>query len=139
MMDAVLKWWPVILCVLQGITMWVGWSLKKQFVSKEDLTAAVEAAMTQASEKDDDIVVDVHDLKSSHNRLQKQVSEDIDKRLLRIEESIKHMPTHGDLTRLHKRMDDINSQLQQIAGSMNGHGHTLRLIEQHLLTVGNKP
>jgi hypothetical protein len=139
MVDAVLKWWPVILCVLQGITMWVSWSLKKQFVSKEDLTSAIDHAMNSATKNDDEIELSVHELKTSHSNLQKQVDGDIDKRLLRIEEGIKHMPTHGDLTRLHKRMDDINSQLQQIAGSMNGHGHTLRLIEQHLLTDGKKP
>lgn len=139
MIRTILDYWPVIVVVLQGITMWVGWSLKKQFVSKDDLTVAVDNALKSANNNDDEIELSVHELKASHNILQKQVSDDIDKRLLRIEESIKHMPTHSDLTRLHKRMDDINSQLQQIAGSMNGHGHTLRLIEQHLLTVGVKP
>lgn len=139
MVETILRYWPIILVALQGVTMWVQWSFKKQFVSKDDLTMAVDNALKSAANDDDEIELSVHELKASHNTLQKQVSDDIDKRLLRIEESIKHMPTHGDLTRLHKRMDDINSQLQQIAGSMNGHGHTLRLIEQHLLTVGNKP
>jgi hypothetical protein len=139
MIDAILKYWPLLLFLLQFFSMWVNWSLKKEFVTHTDLRRAVTDAMQSFSTADTDIQTDLDTLRSQHHNLHEKVTESIDKRLLRVEEGIKHMPKHEDLTRLHQRMDEINSQLQKIGGMVNGSNHTLQLIQQHLLSGGSKP
>ncbi|MBF0415609.1 MAG: DUF2730 family protein [Magnetococcales bacterium] len=43
-MDAelLLKWWPVLGVVIQGVFLWLAWSMRKMFVTKDELKAFQE-------------------------------------------------------------------------------------------------
>lgn len=133
LIDVVLKYWPIVIVVIQFFMMWAQWSLKKEFVTHADLKKAVTDALESSSRTDRDIQEDMDSLAGKHQSLHDQVTEDIDKRLLRVEEGIKHMPTHQDLTRIHSRMDDMNTKLNKIDGVSSSTNHTVSLIQQHLL------
>lgn len=133
LIDGILKFWPMILVLLQFFTMWVGWSLRKEFVTHTDLDKAVSDAMQSANHSGD-----IKELRSDHEILHERVTEVIDKRLLRVEEGIKHMPKHEDLSRIHQRMDELNSLVQQIHGTSYSTNRTVGLIQQHLLNGGKQ-
>lgn len=136
LIDSVLKYWPIVIVVIQFFMMWAQWSLRKEFVTHTDLAKAVSEAIKSASFGDSNIQEDIESLRTDHHSLHERVTEGIDKRLLRLEENIKHMPTHQDLTRLHQRMDDFNAGQQKIVGSLDGLKHTMNLIQQYLLNGG---
>lgn len=138
MIDAVLKFWPIVLVFLQFFTMWVGWSLRKEFVTHTDLAKAVSNAIQSANHGDTSIHGDIKALRSDHEILHDKVTEGIDKRLLRVEEGIKHMPKHEDLSRIHQRMDELNSLVQKIDGTSSSTNRTVGLIQQHLLNGGKQ-
>ena len=70
------------------------------------------------------------------NHLTDQIG-DHDKRLERIEERSRHMPTHEDFSRVHKRLDSQSEKIESLSGEFKGATRTLNLIHQHLLE-GNK-
>lgn len=66
-----------------------------------------------------------------------QVSEH-DKRLERIEERNKHMPTHEDFKRVHARLDTLGEETKEFRGEFKSAKHTLDIIHQYLLSEGKK-
>lgn len=54
-------------------------------------------------------------------------------RLARVEKDVQHAPTHEDLKRLHKRIDDVASSIAGLEGEFKGANHTLHLIHAYLL------
>jgi hypothetical protein len=61
-----------------------------------------------------------------------------DERLTRVEEMIKHGPTHTDLKRIHQRMDEAATAISSLAGEFKGVKGTLDLIHQYLLNEGKR-
>lgn len=59
-------------------------------------------------------------------------------RLARLEQDARHAPSHDDLKRLHKRLDDMNGELKEMRGEFYAVNRTLSMIHQHLLDGGNK-
>lgn len=59
-------------------------------------------------------------------------------RLTRLEVHAGAAPTHGDLNRLHKRLDIINGELKSLAGESAAARRTLDLIHDYLLNHGGK-
>jgi hypothetical protein len=59
-------------------------------------------------------------------------------RLARLEQDVRHAPTHDDLKRLHARIDEVNNSLKRLEGEFSGANHTLGLIHEHLLKGGGK-
>ena len=59
-------------------------------------------------------------------------------RLARIEEKIRHLPTHSDVGLVFKRIDQIHGDLRQLAGTMEGLSHAVNLINEYLLNGRGK-
>lgn len=59
-------------------------------------------------------------------------------RLMALETTQQHAPTHGDLERIHSRLDDVSEDLSKLVGEFKGTGHTLNLIHEYLLTEKRK-
>ncbi len=59
-------------------------------------------------------------------------------RLARLEQDVRHAPTHDDLKRLHARIDEMTGSMRRLEGEFSGANHTLSLIHEHLLNGGGK-
>lgn len=59
-------------------------------------------------------------------------------RLTRVEEALRHAPTHEDLKRIHARIDDVASGVSLVSGKIGETTRTLTLIHEHLLNGGKR-
>lgn len=57
-------------------------------------------------------------------------------RIARLEQDVRHAPSHEDLKRLHSRLDEVGGQVRELKGEFQGARHTLELIHQHMLDGG---
>lgn len=55
------------------------------------------------------------------------------RRLAQVEESIRHMPAHADIKRLHERIDSVAELAAEVRGRLMGIERTLSMISEHLL------
>lgn len=54
-------------------------------------------------------------------------------RLTRLEEEVRHAPTHTDLGAVYEKLNEMNGELQKASGSMEGMRQQLSMINQHLM------
>lgn len=59
-------------------------------------------------------------------------------RLARLEQDVRHGPTHDDLKRIHSRIDTISGDIKTLGGEFQGANRTLSLIHEFLLNGGGK-
>lgn len=59
-------------------------------------------------------------------------------RLTRVEEAIRHGPSHEDLKRIHQRMDETNNAVGELVGELKAIRPTLQLIHEYLLNGGKR-
>lgn len=59
--------------------------------------------------------------------------------LSEIKASLRHSPTHSDLTRIHTRIDDVAGAIRRIEGEFASSGKTIDLIHSYLLNEGKRP
>lgn len=72
--------------------------------------------------------------------LESHVDERLDNhsdRLARLEQDARHAPSHEDLKRLHRRLDEVSGELREMKGEFQGARRTLELIHQHMLDGGH--
>lgn len=58
---------------------------------------------------------------------------ELDDRLIRVEQSIKHLPTHGDIENIHRRIDEVAQEVRKLEGTLGQVNHSVQLIHTHLL------
>lgn len=66
-------------------------------------------------------------------RLDKHESE-----LAAIRANLQHAPSHGDLTRIHTRIDEVVGAIRRIEGEFASTGKTIDLIHSYLLNGGKQ-
>lgn len=59
-------------------------------------------------------------------------------RVLRVETQMKSAPTHTDLSNIYNRINGMSGDVSEMAGSVKAMTTQLTLINQHLLSKGNK-
>lgn len=57
----------------------------------------------------------------------------IDDRLIRVEECLDHLPTHGDVETINRRIDELGQELRKVEGMMTQINNSVQLIHKHLL------
>lgn len=57
-------------------------------------------------------------------------------RLARLEQNVRHAPTHEDLKRIHSRIDEVGGGVKRLEGEFSGANHMLRTIHEFLLNNG---
>lgn len=57
-------------------------------------------------------------------------------RLTRVEEALRHVPTHADMQKLEIRVSDVHADLQKVVGGVEGLRRAVDLMSQHLLEGG---
>lgn len=64
--------------------------------------------------------------------------DDLEKGQAAIRSSLVHAPTHGDLARIHTRIDEVAKGISHIQGEFTGTSKTVDLIHQYLMSNGVK-
>lgn len=79
----------------------------------------------------------------SRSQATKSAIEEVDHRVARvetrvssIEKDLDHQPTNDDVNRLGNRMTMLHGDLREIKGSLNALGHSVRLMNEHLINKG---
>ncbi|WP_178860799.1 hypothetical protein [Thiomicrorhabdus cannonii] len=75
------------------------------------------------------------------DRLEQHVHQHIgdhDKRLERVEERNKHMPTHEDLKQVHEKINRVSDGVSAIDGRLSGMDKNLTMIQEFLMNEGKK-
>jgi hypothetical protein len=57
-------------------------------------------------------------------------------RITRTEERLKRMPQHDDMNDLHARITELQGEVREAAGKLDGISASVNLINQHLLNSG---
>lgn len=111
-MDEVLKYWPIYLFVLNGLSIWIGWSVRKGVVTHDDLKKHADETASAIKTMSD--------------------------RVTHLEARIEHGPSEADLVRLHERLDVVSGQLSTLVGEFSGVRSNLELLHEFLLKRGNE-
>ena len=69
--------------------------------------------------------------------MQSQISSH-DKRLERVEEHNKHMPTHDDLKHVHEKINSVSSAVSSVDGTVSGIDKNVTLIQEYLMKEGKR-
>lgn len=69
--------------------------------------------------------------------VQQRIS-DHDKRLERVEERSKHMPTHDDLKQLHEKVNSVSSDFSTVKGQISGIDKNVTIIQEYLMKEGKR-
>lgn len=64
--------------------------------------------------------------------------DELEKGQAAIKSSLVHAPTHGDLARIHSRIDEVAKGISHIQGEFAGTSKTVDLIHNYLMTNGAK-
>lgn len=83
MIRDLLPYWPVALFVLNLLTIWIGWSVKAQFASKEEVTMIREGLGR------------------------------VDKRVDLVERDLQHLPTRDDLHAVRLGLAEVVGELRE--------------------------
>lgn len=117
--DALRFWLELLLALAALSATGYGWWIGRTRATR----ANIEAVNTRVT-----VVYD--DCRQSINVLRK----DLDK----VEVKMEGLPNHDDLAEMHKKINGVDSQLQQIIGGLTEVKSTVGMINQHLLTRDSK-
>lgn len=107
------EWWPVVLFAAPLVYGWILWSVGKGVASKEELAAEREARQTE------------------DRRIEGQLKDSVqvvDRRLLKIETEVQHLPTKDDIASLRQELTKLN-------GAVAGSERELQSISRALTRV----
>jgi len=60
---------------------------------------------------------------------------ELDDRVIRVEKSIEHLPTHKDIEQLNRRIDDVAQEVRKLEGTLVQVNNSVQMIHQHLLNA----
>lgn len=105
-------WWSLLQGAATGLTvLWV-WLTNRQKVNSE----AIE-------------------------KLREDVNDEVaglDRRLIGVEKDLTKMPSHGDLAKVHDRINESNKTMMEMQGNLKQVSRTVSLIHEHLLNGGKR-
>ena len=120
MIDALMKYWPVLVVVGSFFTTWASWSAKKHFVSHADLSAS-NANMGRR----------VGQVEAKVSRLELDTSDKVhalERDMIKVKSRLDSMPTKEDLHRIEVAVTSVAGNLQSVAASQKGIERNLHLI-----------
>lgn len=84
------------------------------------------------------VVVGVYTWWSNRDKATKAAIDRVEKRVIRVEEDMRHQPTRAELQQLGVRIGDLHADLQELVGSFRGVQRAVDLMHQHLLDRSGK-
>lgn len=124
-MDALKDWWVPLITIVNFIAVWIAWSFRKATVSPDDFkgfTTEIAGSIQKLE----------NDLKGQKSDQDKILAEQ-DRRLVKVEAELKHLPRHKDFEDIHVRIGGISRSLSKVEGAVNTMNQQSSLIYQHLL------
>jgi hypothetical protein len=127
-------YWPAYLIAFQGLSVWISWSLRKGFVSRDDYARDDERRTDQLDQIDKHLVhvVTRGDL-AAHAAEEKQRVDGMERRIGRVEQTIAAAPGKGDISRLHQRLDDLSKTTSELNGTTRALTNVVDLMNAHLI------
>jgi outer membrane murein-binding lipoprotein Lpp len=61
----------------------------------------------------------------------------VEHRVARVEQDVKHLPTHDDVMDLSAKISNLHGDLRELRGSMKGVERSVQLINEHLINKGS--
>ncbi|WP_165184744.1 DUF2730 family protein [Caulobacter soli] len=123
-MTTFLKFWPVLVIVLNALTVWIAWSLRQ--LAKNEVERIVAAAVDLLKKADAE----------ASSRLA-TVVEDVDEhdtRLTKLEEQLKALPQRADFERLEHGFSDlkavVNGNAATLLGVEKGQENTQKAVDR---------
>ncbi len=110
------EWWPALALAVPMVYGWLLWAAKKGLASQDDVRAEAAARAKDIKRLEDDVGGKIGE---------------IDRRTLRIEADLEHLPTAKD-------MADLRQEVARIAGSMEGSQRELTSISRALTRVEDR-
>jgi replicative DNA helicase len=93
-LQGVLRWWPLISTGFTLLFAWILWSMGQRFASKEDLSI-------------------------TEKQIENKVMQ-VDTRLIRVEEAVKHVPERDDVQRILEAMAEQSAAVSGLAAQISG-------------------
>lgn len=106
-MDDLVRWWPLALFLLNGVSFWLVWSIRTGLVSKSEL---------DLTRREIDGRID-----------------NVDRRVATVESELRHLPTQRDITLLTGQIGQLESRMGEALGRLEGIGRATDLMNEHLL------
>lgn len=104
MMNDLIKYWPVAVFILNGLTVWACWSLRQ--LAKQEISAAV----SKLQDKDDAISVAVDSIDTRTTRLEGRIEH--------LEDEIDNLPTKADLARVEGGVAAVAQTVEAVKGGV---------------------
>lgn len=114
-MEELLRWGWMLAIATNLLLGWIGWSLRKQFLTRAEADERFAA----------------QDKKMGQALAAFQASErEVTNRLTRVEERVAASPSHADLTRIHERLDRIADVTSRLEGALKPLDRLTSLLTQ---------
>lgn len=112
MAEGFLKWWPVLVVLLNLLVLWIGWSMRKQFVTHDQFDQ-----FKVAHDKSDNDTWKEHG--QVHHTVDSQLAAGA-ARFREIETTLEHLPTRQDHETLIRSIGDLKATLQGVGAKVDG-------------------
>jgi hypothetical protein len=103
-MDALLKYWPVLNIIFIGVGVWVLWSLRATFVSREDLEATQKEIDGRINETKE--------------------------RMIRVEARLETVPTQDEINALTRQVSELRGDVSGIRAKMDGVADLVKQLQR---------
>ena len=74
---------------------------------------------------------------TARQKANRETIDEVDIRVIRIEEHMKHIPNKREMDTLHRRITEVGEVQKRMEGEMHQINHTLRLINEFLIKQGS--
>ncbi len=112
-MDEVLRWLPVLVLVVQILMVWGLWSLKQQFMSRNECTL----------------------LRAGCGKSRERADEKAGVRLNGLETNVHALPSRVEFVELGNKIERLSEKLGTVDGRLTGINRAVDLLNQHHLRV----
>lgn len=127
-----LRAWGWALAIAANLlTGWIGWSLRRQFVTRSDHERSVKERNEALASLREAVQARGREIDGSIARaMERLVEQDrlAESRLTRVEEQLRAAPSHADLSRIHERLDKIADVTGRLEGALQPLDRLLGLL-----------
>ncbi|HSV28627.1 MAG TPA: hypothetical protein VLL76_03685 [Candidatus Omnitrophota bacterium] len=116
MADVFLKWWPVLVVVLNLFVLWVGWSMRKQFVTNDQF----------------DVFQEKHS--KEHDRLDEALARG-EREFTLIKTELEHLPTREDLDGIKESLSDLTATMAGLKEAVDGIKKAVSGVQENFQTL----
>lgn len=114
--DLFLKWWPVLVVVLNLFVLWVGWSMRKQFVTNDKF----------------DKYQETHN--QEHDKLDDAMARG-EREFTLIKTELEHLPTREDLDGIKESLSDLTATMAGLKEAVDGIKKSVAGVQENFQTL----